>query len=68
MRTIPEFEAADSVLIAYDLRDVRQFAKAREHRRQWGKLLTVVHELDNDHILIHFFHPGGAMAGMDAPS
>ncbi len=68
MSIISKRERANSLWIMYDLSDPNQFAQASEDRRAWGKRLTEVHELDNDHILIHFFHPGGAMAGMEAPS
>lgn len=49
-----------SVLVVYDLSDPLQWTAAGEERRAWGRERTIIHTLDNDHILIEYM-AGGAL-------
>lgn len=48
------------VLVVYDLRDVRQWEQAGRDRRAWGREMTQIHALDDDHVVIEFM-AGGAL-------
>lgn len=49
-----------STLVLYDLRDPEVWKRASRERRAWGRLRTMIHPLDTDHVVIEF-KPGGAM-------
>ena len=44
----------------YDLSDPQAWEQAGRDRAAWGKSLSVIHRLDNDHIAIEF-KPRGAL-------
>jgi hypothetical protein len=50
-----------STFKVYDLNDPEQWERAALDRQAWGRTLTEIHALDNDHIIIEFFKPGGTL-------
>ena len=50
--------------MVYDLRDAAQWTAAGEARRAWGRDLAVIHDLDQDHVLIEF-RAGGLLVEAD---
>ncbi len=52
-------DADEAIVVLYDLRDPDAWERAGRERRAWGRERTVVHALDNDHVVIEFM-PGGA--------
>ncbi len=52
-------DADEAIAVLYDLRDPDAWERAGRERRAWGRERTVVHALDNDHVVIEFM-PGGA--------
>jgi hypothetical protein len=52
-------DAHEAIVAAYDLRDPDAWERAGRERRAWGRERTVVHALDDDHVVIEFM-PGGA--------
>lgn len=50
----------ESVLVLYDLRDAAAWQQAGRDRETWGRECSVIHGLDNDHVVIEF-RPGGAL-------
>jgi hypothetical protein len=53
-------EARTGITVVYDLADPASWEQAREDRAAWGKDLTEIHRLDNNHVAIEF-KPGGAL-------
>lgn len=53
-------DAAEALLVLYDLRDPAQWSGARSDREAWGRERSEIHRIDNDHVLIAYY-PGGAM-------
>jgi hypothetical protein len=47
-------------MVVYDLEDPDSWEQAHEDRAAWGKELTEIHTLDNNHVAI-VFKPGGAL-------
>lgn len=52
--------ANEALVVLYDLADPDAWERAGRERRAWGRERTVVHALDNDHVVIEFM-PGGAL-------
>lgn len=48
------------IMIVYDLKDPASWEQAREDRAAWGKELTAIYTLDNNHVAI-VFKPGDAL-------
>ncbi len=48
------------IWILYDLRDVEQWEQAGQDRRAWGRGMSEIYRLDNDHVIIEF-KAGGAL-------
>ncbi len=48
------------IMIVFDLEDPDSWEQAREDRAAWGKELTEIHTLDNNHVAIVFM-PGGTL-------
>ena len=48
------------IIVVYDLGESGSWEQAREDRATWGKELTEIHRLDNNHVAIEF-KPGGAL-------
>ncbi len=46
--------SAPELLQVYDLRDPAASEAARRHRNYWGRLYTVIHTLDTDHVALVF--------------
>jgi hypothetical protein len=53
-------EPRTGIVVVYDLGDPDSWEQAREDRGAWGKELTEIHRLDNNHVAIEF-KPGGAL-------
>ncbi len=51
---------ATSTFVMYDLRDPEAWMRAHRERAAWGKDLTVVFVVDQDHIILEF-KAGGAL-------
>ena len=51
--------ADEAIVVFYDLTDPDAWERAGRERRAWGRERTVVHAVDNDHVVIKFM-PGGA--------
>ncbi len=51
--------ADEAIAVLFDLRDPEAWERAGRERRAWGRKLTTIHTLDNDHVVIVFL-PGGA--------
>lgn len=49
-----------AVVKAYDLRDPEAWERAGRERAAWGREMSEIHRLDNDHVII-VFKPGGAL-------
>ena len=50
----------EAILVIYDLTDPTQWTAADEERWAWGRERTIIHTLDNDHIIIEY-RAGGAL-------
>jgi hypothetical protein len=53
-------EPRTGIVLVYDLREPDSWEHAREDRGAWGKELTDIYTLDNDHVII-VFKPGTAL-------
>jgi hypothetical protein len=48
------------IMVIYEFADPASWEQAREDRAAWGKELTEIHTLDNNHVAIEF-KLGGAL-------
>lgn len=55
----------ESIWVLYDLRDPVAWKNAGHDRRAWGRDLSEIYDLDNDHIIIEF-KAGGALGDLEA--
>ena len=53
-------EPRTGIVVVYDLREPGSWEQARDERAAWGKELTKIHTLDNNHVAI-VFGPAGAL-------
>jgi len=53
-------EPRTGIVVVYDLREPDSWEQAREDRGAWGKKLTEIHRLGNDHVVIEF-KPSGTL-------
>jgi len=49
-----------SLLVIYDLRDPEARERARRDRQAWGRKLSEIHRVDDDHVAIEY-KSGGAL-------
>jgi len=45
---------SEAAFVVYDLRDRETWERARRERAAWGRERTMIHALDNDHVLLEF--------------
>lgn len=60
MREINSIGYRESTLVIYDLRDPVAWERAGRDRHVWGRELSEIYDLDNDHVVIEF-KAGGAL-------
>ena len=60
MRDANTTNSRESTWVLYDLRDPVAWERAGRDRRVWGRELSEIYDLDNDHIVIEF-KAGGAL-------
>jgi hypothetical protein len=48
----------ESTFVCYDLRNEEAWGRASRDREAWGREMTVIHTLDNNHIIVEFLAGG----------